>query len=134
MFLDVDSVKIKIDGMTNYLSLGPYLTQVKYGWNKVWGSDTGRNLKFKTTGTFGGVVPKLRLMFGPTTQQELETLAEVLDAPWQTVRYYDPKKKAYREMETYTGDWATLNKNTFSNVARANESFEISAIATEPRK
>lgn len=133
MFLDENSLQIKKSG-GSYVNLGPYLTQVEYGRNKLWGKDTGRNLKGKTTGTFLGIVVKLKLSFGELTQQELETLTPILDSAWQIVKYYDPKAKAYLEIETYTGDWATLNKNMFSNVARANEAFDISVIATTPRK
>ena len=132
MFLNDNSLQIKKSG-GDYINLGPYLTQVEYGRNKLWGKDTGRTLKGKTTGTLLGIVVKLKLSFGPTTQEELETLAPILDSDYQTTKYYDPKEKTYLEIETYTGDWATLNKNTFSNVARANESFDISVIATTPR-
>ena len=133
MFIDENSLQIKTSG-GNYVNMGQYLTQVEYGRNKLWASDTGRNLKGKTTGTFLGIVPKLKLSFHELTQAELELLTPVLDAPWQTTKYYDPKQKGYLEIETYTGDWATLNRNTFSNVARANEAFDISVIATTPRK
>lgn len=128
MFLNKDSIKI------NDNSIGKYLLQVEYGYNKAWGPDTGRNMKAKISGTFLGVVPKLRLTFGKTTQEELEFLAPILDSAFQTTTYYDPVLKRNNPIETYTGDWATLNKNTFTNVARANESFEISVIATEPRE
>lgn len=127
MFIDKNSLII------NGVNMGQYLVQVEYGYNKVWGPDTGRNLKFKMTGTFGGIVVKLRLTFAKLTQQELETLAPILDSPWQQTTYYDPVKHT-RTMETYTGDWATLNKTTFVNNARANESFDISVIATAPRE
>jgi len=126
MFINKDSIVI------NNVSMGKYLLQVEYGYNKVWGPDTGRNLKFKMTGTYGGVVPKLKLTFGKLTKSELETLAPILDSAWQQTTYYDPVK-GVRTMETYTGDWATLNKSTFVNHARSNESFDISVIAVEPR-
>ena len=132
MFIDENSLQIKKSG-GSYINLGQYLTQVEYGYNKLWASDTGRNLKGKTTGTLLGIVVKIKLSFHALTQSELETLAPILDSAWQTTKYYDPKDKAIREIQTYTGDWATLNKNTFTNVARANEGFEISLIATTPR-
>lgn len=132
MFIDENSLQIKIQN-GNYINIGQYLTQVEYGRNKLWGKDTGRNLKGKTTGTLLGIVVKLKLSFAPTTQEELELLAPILDNEYQITKYYDPREKGYLEIETYTGDWATLNKNTFSNVARANESFDISVIATTPR-
>ena len=67
------------------------------------------------------------------SQQELETLAPVLDSAVQYVTYYDPRLKRLYEMDTYTGDWSTRNRNTFTNVAKANESFEISFIANRKR-
>lgn len=127
MFIDKESLII------NNVSMGQYLLQVEYGYSKVWGPDTGRNLKFKMTGTFGGVVVKLKLTFRKLTQAELELLAPILDSAWQQTTYYDPVKRT-RTMETYTGDWATLNKSTFIKHAKANESFDISVIATEPRE
>ena len=133
MFINANSLYIKKQG-GSYVNLGQYLTQVEYGYNKLWGKDTGRNLKGKTTGTLLGIVDKIKLSFGPLTQTQLETLSPILNSAWQTVKYYNPDRKALIEIQTYTGDWATTNKNTFSNVAKANESFEISVIATTPRK
>lgn len=60
-------------------------------------------------------------------------IAPILDNPTQNVTYYDPVLKRLYTMSTYTGDWATLNRNTFTNVAKANESFSISFIARKKR-
>lgn len=128
MFLNKDSLFI------NGVNLGQYLVEVEYGYNKVWGKDSGRNLLAEMSGTFLGVVVKLKLTFGKLTQQELELLAPILDSAWQQTTYYDPVKKAMTTIDTYTGDWATLNKSTFINHARANESFSISVIAVRPRR
>ena len=128
MFLDKNSFAI------NNLNMGPYLTQVEFGHNKLWAGDTGRSLSGKNSGTFLGIVWKFKLTFRALTQQELELISPILDSPFQTVPYYDPNYKRMNTIETYTGDWATLNKNTFSNVAKANESFEISVIGTTPIK
>ena len=128
MFINKDSFLI------NNISIGQYVTEIEYGYNKMWGPDSGRNLKAKMSGTFLGVIPKFRLNFIPLTQEELELLAPILDSAYQNTTYYDPVLKQMTTIETYTGDWATLNKNTFTNVARANESFNISVIATEPRE
>lgn len=113
--------------------IGKYLLSIKYGYNKIWSSDTGRNLAATQSGTLVGVFPKLEFTFRNLTQQELEDIAPVLDSAIQTTTYYDPVLKRMYPMSTYTGDWATLNKNTFSNVARANESFSISFIARKKR-
>jgi hypothetical protein len=116
----------------NNLNLSPYLLQIEYGYNKLWASDSGRNLKGRTSGTFLGVVVKFKLTFKPLTREELELLAPILDSAFQETTYYDPIKGT-QTIETYTGDWNTLNKNTFVNCATANESFDISVIAVEPR-
>ena len=115
------------------VNMGQYLTEVEYGYNKLWSEDSGRNLAGTQTGTLIGIFPKLRLTFRELTQNELELLVPILDAPTQSVTYYDPYKKASNTITTYTGDWATTNKNTFTNVANANESFQISFIAVSRR-
>lgn len=127
MLLDKNSFKI------NNISMGNYLLQIEYQRNKLWGSDTGRNLKGKTVGSYLGVVPKFKLTFRKLTKTELEYIAAILDSAWQQTTYYDPITKRLDTIETYTGDWSTLNKVTFDMLDKANESFDISVIATEPR-
>lgn len=125
----INSNSLIIDG----INMGQYITQVEYGYNKLWGSDSGRNLAGVQSGTLIGIFPKLKLSFRRLSQIELELLAPVLDKATQNTTYYDPVLKKNYTMSTYTGDWATLNRNTFSNVAKANESFEISFIARKKR-
>lgn len=127
MLLNKNSFKI------NNVSMAEYILQIEFERNKLWAGDTGRNLRGKTTGTYLGVVPKFRLTFKKLTQAQLEYLAPILDSAFQSTNYYDPILKQQSTISTYTGDWKTLNKNTFSNVAKANESFDISVIAVEPR-
>lgn len=127
MFIDKDS--LVIDG----INMGQYITEVEYGYNKLWASDSGRNLAGVQTGSLIGIFVKLKVNFRKLTQQELELIAPILDKATQNVTYYDPVKKAMTTMSTYTGDWATLNRNTFSNVVKANESFSISFISRKKR-
>lgn len=128
MLTDKDSLII------DNLKMAQYLTEVEFGYNKMWGPDTGRNMKARMSGTYLGVIVKLKLSFRKLSQAELETLAPILDKAWQTTTYHDPKLKRLNTIETYTGDWSTRNRNTFTNVAKANEPFEISVIAVEPRE
>ncbi len=115
--------------------LAPYLVNIEYGWNKTWGSDTGRNvLNGEYSGTMIGIVVKLKLTFGKLTREEIEFLSPILNSAVQPVKYYDPDLKRIEEINTYTGDWSTRQTTTFSQVARAGESFEISLIAKKPRK
>lgn len=123
MFINANSIII------NNVSMGQYLLSAKYEYNKLWGSDTGRNLKGKFTGTLVGVFPKLILTFRKLTKAEMNIIAPILDSSSQTVQYYDPKLNANKTISTYTGDWSYENKR----IATKNESFECSFIARERR-
>lgn len=131
MFIDKDSIKIKV-GSGSWVSMGQYITQAQYGYNKLWSSDSGRNLAGKQTGTLIGIFPKIILQFRKLTKDELEIIIPILDASRQTVRYYDPKKKDYREMETYTGDYEIVNKSIIDE-SHKNEGFSCSFIAISKR-
>ena len=112
MFLDTNSIQIKV-GNGNYISMGQYIVEAKYGYNKLWSSDSGRNLAGTQSGTLIGIFPKITLQFRKLTKSELEIIIPLLDAPTQSVKYYDPNKKA--------------------TVTIKNEGFSCSFIATRKR-
>lgn len=122
MFIDKDS--IIIDG----ISMGQYLVQAQYDFNKLWSSDTGRNLAGTQSGTLIGIFPKLILQFKPLTKEELNIIAPILDKARQNVTYYDPNKNKNITMTTYTGDWGVLNRNI-----NKNDGFSCSFISTKKR-
>ena len=130
MFIDKDSLQVKING-GNYISLGQYILEAKYGYNKLW-VDGGRNLAGSMTGTLVGIFPKIIVQFGRLNKSEMEIITPILDNASQTLRYYDPNKKAYVEMETYTGDYEYLNKSTINN-DKKNDGFSVSFIAIRRR-
>lgn len=132
MFLNKDSIQVKI-GNNNYISIGEYLLEAKYGYNKFWAPDSGRNLAGVQSGTLIGIFPKIILQFRALNKTELETIVPILDSQYQTVKYYDPYKKAIVEMETYTGDYEITNRHTVDNDERKNDSFSISFIAVRKR-
>ena len=131
MFTNKDSIQVKV-GNGNYISLGQYLVEAKFQYNKLWGEDSGRNLAGKQTGTLIGIFPKLILEFRKLTKDELEIIAPILDSAKQTVKYYDASKGRIVTMETYTGDFEIVNKNII-NSNHKNEGFSISFIAREKR-
>ena len=131
MFLDINSLKIKIPGGT-YVSLGNYITEAKYGYHKIWASDSGRNLAGAMSGTLIGIFPKITMQFGMLTKTQVQTIAPILDAPNQVVRYYDPKKQTYVEMTTYTGDYEITNRNIVDDDT-PNEGFPCSFISVRKR-
>ena len=131
MFLDTNSIQIKV-GNGNYISMGQYIVEAKYGYNKLWSSDSGRNLAGTQSGTLIGIFPKITLQFRKLTKSELEIIIPLLDAPTQSVKYYDPNKKATVTMTTYSGDYEITNKGRL-NKGRKNEGFSCSFIATRKR-
>ena len=131
MFIDKNSIQVKI-GNNAYVNMGQYLVEAKYGFNKLWSSDSGRNLAGKQTGTLVGIFPKLTLQFRKLTKSELEIIVPLLDASRQTVKYYDPYKKTTVEMNTYTGDYEIINKQIVNNNSK-NEGFSCSFIAVQRR-
>lgn len=132
MFIDKNSIQIKV-GSGSYVNMGQYLTEAKYQYNKLWSSDSGRNLAGKQSGTLVGIFPKLILQFRKLTKAELEVIIPILDASRQTVKYYDPNKKTTKEITTYTGDYEIVNKLIIGN-SRKNEGFSCSFIATDRRR
>lgn len=125
MFINPNSL------IVNNINLGKYIVEARYGYNKLWSSDSGRNLAGTQSGTLIGIFPKIVVQFRKLTQTELETLAPVLDSVRQTVQYYDPNKKAMTTMTTYTGDYEVINKGIIGHIK--NEGFQISFISTKRR-
>ena len=126
MFIDKNSITI------NGVSMGQYIVEAKYGYNKLWSSDSGRNLAGTQSGTLIGIFPKIILQFAPLSKSDLEIIVPILDSSSQTVSYYDPKKKAQTTMTTYTGDYEITNDNII-NSTHKNEGFSCSFIAVRKR-
>jgi len=124
MFLNKDSI------IVNNISMGQYLLQAKYEYNKLWASDTGRNLAGSLSGTLLGIFPKITLTFRKLTKAEMNIIAPILDSATQTLRYYDPTTNSNKTLSTYTGDWSYVNKR----ISDKNESFEIAFISRERRQ
>ena len=126
MFIDKNSIII------NGISVGEYIVEAKYGFNKLWANDSGRNLAGVQSGTLIGIFPKIILEFRPLTKSELELITPILDSARQNVTYYDPYKKTYLTMETYTGSYEISDKNVVDENIK-NSGFSISFIAIRKR-
>ena len=125
MFINPNSL------IVNNINLGKYIVQATYSYNKLWSSDSGRNLAGTQSGTLVGIFPKIIVQFRKLTKSELELLTPILDSARQTVQYYDPNKKAMTTMTTYTGDYEVVNKGIIGHIK--NEGFQISFISTKRR-
>ena len=125
LFLNKDSIII------NGVSIGQYVVEAKYGYNKLWSSDSGRALSGRQTGSLIGIFVKIILQFRKLTQAELELITPILDTQYQTVTYYDPNKKTNNTITTYTGDYEITNKYFVGETK--NEGFSCSFIAVDKR-
>lgn len=126
MFIDKDS--LIVDG----LSLGPFLLEAKYSYNKIWASDTGRNLAGTYTGTLIGIFPKIIVQFRKLTKSEVEKITPILDNATQSLQYYDPNKKKKITMSTYTGDYELVNREIVDELTKC-EGFSISFVSRKKR-
>ena len=119
-------------GKKYYVSMGKYILDAKYGYHKLWGTKTGRNLAGTFSGPFNGVYPKITMQFRKLNKSEVEFLAPVLDSSYQKTIYYDPNKKAYTNMETYSGDWELYGKSIIDENKKA-DGFTWSVISKKKR-
>ena len=126
MFLDKNSIFI------NGVNIGQYIVQAKYGYHKLWGSDSGRNLAGEQSGTLVGIFPKITLQFRKLKRSELELLVPIFDSPLQTLTYYDPNKQNNITIETYTNDYEIVDKYVIGN-DRKNEGFSVAFISKRKR-
>jgi len=122
MYIDKNSL------IVNGVNLGSFILEAKYGYNKLWSEDSGRNLAGTQSGTLIGIFPKIIVQFRKMTQLELEIIAPILDSATQNLTYYDPVKKGNITISTYTGDWELVNKGILKN-----EGFSCSFIARKKR-
>ena len=122
MFIDANSL------IVNGLNLGPFILEAKYGYNKLWSEDSGRNLAGTQSGTLIGIFPKIVVQFKKLSKEELEQIAPILDSSTQNLTYYDPVKKSNITMSTYTGDWELVNRGIMQN-----QGFSCSFIARSKR-
>ena len=126
MIIDKDS--LIVEG----LNLGPFILEAKISFNKIWASDTGRNLAGTYSGTLIGIFPKIIVQFRKLTKSEVELIVPILDKATQETQYYDPNKKQKTIMSTYTGDYELSNKNIIDELTKV-EGFSISFISRKKR-
>lgn len=126
MIIDKDSL------IVNGLNLSSFILEAKFGYHKIWGSDSGRNMAGTWGGTLIGIFPKITVQFKKLTRSQLEQMTSILDSPSQTLKYYDPNKKNIVSMTTYTNDYEITNKNIVDEIFK-NEGFSISFVSTKKR-
>lgn len=75
--------------------------------NKLW-KDSERNMAGNIVASFIGIFPKLLLTFRDgLTENEVSSIIALLDQPYFTVEFFDPKFKTTKTAQYYAGDYET---------------------------
>lgn len=77
----------------------------KLGRNKLWSSDTGRNMAGSMKGTLIGNFPKIMLEIEPLDAEEMAELEILLDSASIEVEYYNNKYKCTCTADFYANDY-----------------------------
>ena len=122
MFIDNDSVKI------DNIAMAPYLSNVKFGYHKIWSPDSGRNMAYEQKGSLGGIFPKLTLNFNPLDPNEMHLISSLLNKAEVILKYYDPEYETIVTLSCYSSDWEFDQK-----YMRISEPFSVSIITNKRR-
>ena len=77
----------------------------KLGRNKLWSSDTGRNMAGSMKGSLVGNFPKIMLEIEPLDAEEMSELEIILDSASIEVEYYNNKYKCTCTADFYANDY-----------------------------
>lgn len=121
MILDKNNVTI------NGLKVAEYVTQVKFGYHKGWGSDSGRNMAQSVKGSFK-IFPKVTFKFRELNQSEIETWQPIINSQEQKIDYYDPDLKRQNTISTYTNDLEYVQTNLGET-----EDFDVAFVSRKAR-
>lgn len=100
MASSTDATLVKING-TTLVGLKAYIVQ----YNKLW-ANSERNMAGDITASLIGIFPKLLLTFRDgLNEDEVSTIASLLNLAYFSVEYYDPQVKSTRTAQYYAGDF-----------------------------
>ena len=116
---------LKIDGQKV-----PKIINYDVAYNKLWGSDSGRNLAGDMKATLVGVFPKIQLNIGTTTEDEMSWFLSKSNKAFITLEYYDGEIKKTRTAQFYSND---LTLSLKSKKRMAYKGFEWNLIPLRRR-
>lgn len=97
----IDKESLIIDGT----KMAQYITEVKFGYHKIWGKDTGRALSGDNSGTLKGLYPKITMTFRKLNVEELGVILPLFNKAENKVTFYNPDlKKIVKNMSCYSND------------------------------
>lgn len=77
----------------------------KLGRNKLWSSDTGRNMAGSMKGSLVGNFPKIMLEIEPLDAEEMSEIEKILDSATIEVEYYNNKYQCTCTADCYANDY-----------------------------
>jgi hypothetical protein len=86
---------IKIDDKTI-----PHIVSYKIGRAKLW-KDSDRNMSGDVRATLIGIFPKIQLQIGYTTEEQMQSLTELLDKDFFDVQWFDVRTQEMTEKVKY---------------------------------
>ena len=81
------------------------IIQYKIQRNKLWSSDTGRNMAGSMKGTLIGNFPKLQLQIEPLDADEMRELELIFDSASFSVEYYNNKYGCFCTADFYANEY-----------------------------
>ncbi len=104
--MQINGELLKINGQV-FSNLKSYQLQR----NKLW-LNSDRNMAGEIRATMIGIFPKIEVEFGGIlTVEEIQKIARVVDLPFFTVEYFDPKYNAMKSGQFYAGDYSVQLKD-----------------------
>lgn len=115
-----------IDG----INMAQYLTKVKFGYHKLWSSDTGRNMAGTNSGTLVGIFPKITMTFRKLNDEQLDTVLSLFNKEENLVTFYNPDlERMIYNMSCYSND----QEYEQSNLGKT-EGYSCSVISNRKRE
>lgn len=106
------------------------ITSYKIQRNKLWSSDTGRNMAGVMKGTLIGNFPKIQLEIEPLDAAEMRELELIFDSASFSVEYYNNKYACTCTADYYANDYdEDLNLGRFPELTY--KSFAVNLIPNE---
>lgn len=122
----IDKSSLIIDN----IQMAPYLKEVKFGYHKIWGKDSGRSLSGDNSGTLKGIYPKITMTFRRLNEEETGTMLSLFNRAENKVTFYNPDlKKKLTNMSFYSND-QEMNQKYLGNI----EGYSCAVIANKKRE
>ncbi len=122
----IDKNSLIIDG----IKMAQYLTKVKFGYHKIWSSDTGRNMAGTNSGTLVGIFPKITMTFRRLNDEEIGIVLSLFNKAENKVTFYNPDlKKAIYNMSCYSND-QEFEQSNFGKI----EGYSCAVVSNKKRE